>query len=66
MKFGLIIESNKEKVHSVNITLGPVSTRKITDTILLSILTFKKGFYQMIASNIHLEVSGIYFGNSSR
>ena len=43
MKFGLIIESNKEKIHSVKITLGPVSTRKITDTILLSILTLKKG-----------------------
>lgn len=44
MKFGLIIESDKEKIHSVKITLGPVSTGKITDTVLLSILTFKKGF----------------------
>lgn len=43
MKFGLIIE----QINGIKITLGPVSTRKITDTILLSVLTFKKGFTKL-------------------
>lgn len=35
MKCGPIIESDKEQINGARITLGPVSTRKITDNPLL-------------------------------